>query len=494
MKRHSPNLRGASRLALALLLATGAALLAAPCLAGDWQITPRLRVGGNYTDNVTIQSDDKEGDFVAQIQPGLSIRGSGARLLMNMDYNLQNLIFAGDSDRNQTNHQFQGDATAELWRDRFFFDANGRVSQQIIDNQGRFTNSNINIGGNRGDTIAWTASPYFVHHFGSFADAQLRYTHTDISNERVGQAANLVNFLGSSTIDSYTLNLNSGRDFARVPWGIAVSSQDIEQGTGAQASFDSIVANVSYRLTRQYSIDVTMGLEDNRFNTAAPTFDGTYWTIGATWTPSQRTEIALAIGERFFGTTISGRAFHRHKRLNVSINYFESPQTLGQQQALQRFVPVEDLAGNPVFDPTASADFDLPTDTASARRGVFILKSLTASAVYTLRRGSISLNANDFNREFQADGVDERITRLNGNWQHDFTSLVSGGVRFTWQMSEFSTQSEKDTRINTGPYLRYRLGPRISGTLDYQYTENNSPRRGLSFTENRISAFLDMSL
>ena len=318
--------------------------------AANWNITPRLRLGGSYSDNILLRENNKEGDFVARIVPGLSVRGRGGRLQMNLDYNLENLFYEADSSRDQTNHQFQGNATAELWRNRLFLDARGRVSQQLVDNQGRFTNSNLSITGNRADTVTYSFAPYFVHHFGSWADANIRYEYSDVTNKR--------NAGLDSEIDVITATLNSGRKFYRIPWGLTFRSREVSRSSGAEASFDSLRLNTSYRFSRKYQIDVTAGIEDNKFNTIENNVDGFYWTIGGTWTPSRRTQASFAMGERFFGTTMRASARHDRRRLSLSVDYNETPQTVNEQQALQRLIPLADENGEPIFDPDFVGDFN----------------------------------------------------------------------------------------------------------------------------------------
>ena len=76
--------------------------------AADWKITPRLSLLETYTDNVTLATRGNEkSDFITQINPGVSLTGTGARLKVNANYTMQNLFYANESGPNRTVHQLQ---------------------------------------------------------------------------------------------------------------------------------------------------------------------------------------------------------------------------------------------------------------------------------------------------------------------------------------------------------------------------------------------------
>ena len=55
-----------------------------------WRITPRLSVGATYSDNIRLApTDQAEGDWVWQVDPGISVRKEGGRLNLRLDYTAQ---------------------------------------------------------------------------------------------------------------------------------------------------------------------------------------------------------------------------------------------------------------------------------------------------------------------------------------------------------------------------------------------------------------------
>ncbi len=89
--------------------------------AGKWDITPRLSVAEVYSDNINLDDDNKESDLVTVVTPGLSVHGQGGRLVVDLDYELENTVFLDNSDANGSFHKLSADATAEVTRqpDRF---------------------------------------------------------------------------------------------------------------------------------------------------------------------------------------------------------------------------------------------------------------------------------------------------------------------------------------------------------------------------------------
>ena len=99
--------------------------------AGDWDITPRLTVGGGYSDNIFLEPKGT-GDWIGEVTPGISLRGESARMSAFLDYQLQNVFFLDNSDGNSSYNQLNSGATAELSKDLFFVDASAAAGQAAI--------------------------------------------------------------------------------------------------------------------------------------------------------------------------------------------------------------------------------------------------------------------------------------------------------------------------------------------------------------------------
>lgn len=156
-------------------------LLPSHSFAAEWKIEPSLSLKETYSDNIKLAPPGNEkSDFVTQINPGISLTGTGPRLKVNARYGMQNLIYAEESSRNATRHLLNADANAELADDLLFLDAKASISQQNISSFGSQTTDNVNITDNLSEVRTYSFSPYLINRFGSMASSELRYTHDSV--------------------------------------------------------------------------------------------------------------------------------------------------------------------------------------------------------------------------------------------------------------------------------------------------------------------------
>src|SRR5215213_3308869 len=101
--------------------------------AQTWRITPSISVVDTLTDNVELTpSDRKKSDLITQVVPAIRIDGTGGRLKVNLNYVMQNLLYAHDSTHNTAQHYLSSQATLEAVENWLFVDATANISQQAI--------------------------------------------------------------------------------------------------------------------------------------------------------------------------------------------------------------------------------------------------------------------------------------------------------------------------------------------------------------------------
>ena len=267
-----------------VLLASVSALCGAQAtdgVLGGWRITPRLSVGATYSDNIRLApADEAEGDWVWQVDPGISVRKQGGRLDLRLDYTAQGLMYTQNGDANTINNNLLAFGTAELYQEHLFLDAYGSVSQVPITSSGRvdagnlgsngatpsslvgFFNrldfglpgaaelfnpigifSNIALTDNQTTQSSFGISPYWRQNFGGWAEALLRYRYDDVtysgfdSPAVVGQGD-----LSDSQINTVEFNLANGRRFGRFGWSLNYfyQQQNNDQGNNDQGNNDQL--------------------------------------------------------------------------------------------------------------------------------------------------------------------------------------------------------------------------------------------------------------
>jgi len=479
-------------------VALGAALLCLQPLAvpaGEWDFTPRLSIGETYTDNVRLAEDGERGDFITTITPGISVRGESPRLSTSIDYNLQQLLYAHETRFDSTNHQLQGLASATLVEDWLYFDTQSQVSQQNIDNRGRITNNNRGPDGNRRDVVSYEFTPRLEHTFGSWFNLSSSYTH-----QTLDQSGGATGFVGgnSSVEEAWQVSVGSGRRFARFPVRLTTLHRQVDFDDGRSFELKSYSGEGSYVLNRKLRMTATGGYDKNTFPTARGNNSGPFWTVGGTWTPSERTTLSGNWGNRFFGDTFNVSGNHRRRRLTISGGYSEQIQTANEFERQLLLVPLLDPQGQPIFDPVTSSQILIPLEVPTVTNDTFLTKQVNASMSYTLRRGDVGVRFFQYDRQFQAGDFDEltRGASLSSSWR--LSPRLSWSLNLTWRSNERSNSDIDGNFYTLNPAVRYRLGPHTTAQFLYELTYNDGVGLGLGsgdrYVENALSANLVFNL
>ena len=484
------------------------------CLAANWNITPRFAISELYSDNIILNPTEEQEDFVTQATPGLSIRGNGARVDVNMDYNLQTLTYVNDSSRNSTNHQLQSNVNMEVLRNKFFVNVAANVFQALVSSNGAITNDNIRRSNNREDVITISIQPEFRHHFGNWADltAGTQFSEVMLDQDRSGAGRG----------QNFNVNLRSGSRFSRFRWGIRYSQRNNNNSNGSSSSsFGRLTFNGSYILNRMLSLDGSVGNENNNFNTQRGS-DGSSlnWSLGATLTPSRRTSLSGSVGERAFGSTKRFSFNHRHRRISISANYNEELRTSQEELLNQQLIPLEDAFGEPVFEPDEISNLVLPINTLSLVDEVFVTRNFSANIGYLRRRDTFNVQVFRFEREGQGTQSDEKSIGFTSTWNRTVNRRLSGGLRLTFrsgnsnQFARNQSTRQQFVSSNIGsinpfqvnqnqnadsdvyfvtPFVSYTLGPSVSTNFSYTYTKSSSDNLANNYTENSVSGALNFA-
>ncbi len=495
------RISGPERVALGRLLLVFWALMVAPqlSLAGQWDIVPRFSLDETYTDNVRLVDEGERGDFITSIRPGLAMRGESARLRANIDYNLERLEYGHETSYNDTNHQLQGDVDATLIKNWLFFDANSRIAQEAQGRQ-QLSRNTRGPGNNQRDLVLYELSPRLQHGFGSWVELIANYRYQDVDRNSRGDQVN--NNDTGSTEDSYLVQLNSGRRFARTPARFTFETRDLDRGDSRPKSeFTRYIGELSYVFDRRLRFTATGGTESNKFPTSQNQLDGPFWTIGGTWTPSERTELSGSWGDRFYGNTFSVSGRHRLRRWSLFGEYSENLQTANQFERGLQLVPLLDGFGEPVFDPVTNNQFYTVLEAPDQTEDVYVVKQATAGLSYRLRRGNLNLRLFQYDRQYQGGDYDDKRQGASLNFDWNLSRQLRYSIGATWQGNKRSDQAGTAKFYSIYPSLSYRLGPHSTARLRYEFTKNDDPQNiggagGLTgkYVENALSGAIIFTL
>lgn len=483
--------KDACRKARPILLLFSATLIAPTASwAAEWSITPSLTLSETYTDNVKVSgSGERQDEFITQINPAITLSGKGRRLRLDLSYNMQNVIYARNDDRNATFHQLRANALATLVDNALFLDMASSVNQQIISTSERAPIDNISISGNRTNTTTLHISPYFRHTFDGIATTELRYGYDKIYYDVSGF---------DSESQTYSAKITSGPNFKRVPWGLGYTRNQLDYSnqTAAITKFEMYTAELRYVATRKLILTASGGYENNEYESAPlrqkPT--GSFWNAGIIWSPTARTSVNTSYGKRFFGDNYALNVNHHTRRSTWQVGYTENVTTMNLLQAEQRIFMVFDPSSGGVFvDPATGLPILVTVVIPTLTNEVFISKRLQASVGYNLKRNHFSLLLFNEQRIFERTGEEQSLQGANASWNLKFAPhsnlSVSGGL----QHIEYNIDNRADDSWNVGATLNHDIQNDIKGSVEFRHIARDSSKPSDEYTENRIVARLTMT-
>jgi uncharacterized protein (PEP-CTERM system associated) len=492
--------------------------------AGDWKFTPSLVLSERYSDNVNLgTSGREESDWITEISPRISLQRSGARIKANVDYSLQGLLYANDSDRNTLRHHLNGQSSSELVEEWLFLDAGARISHELVN---LTSNGGLGDGVGAGNTTAvgsYSFSPYIKHRFGSVASVEARIAQDGVL---IGNAG-----FSDTAATRYSLSAISGNRFMPLSWSASFSKSDTSNsGALADSNSERASGNARYQLSRKFGLLAQASTEKNNFTGAnANLRDYSSYGLGAFYTPSRRismdvyynksdtgnfvsgsatlsptlrTSINAASTKRAFGRSHTLQLAHRTRKSNWSLSYLDDLTTSQRQISNPLIVELwSDCPGIEIVIPPERPSSNLCKllATAPAANNVlvnqtFLAKTLTGTVSYSLRRNTWILSIYDTQREFQSLAGGNDTTRgLQASWAlrpaASTTFSLSGGM----SQQESSTGNRRDDLWNLALAATHQFQSKVSGSMEVRHQQRESNLPNNDFTENSVAARLNMS-
>jgi len=502
------RLRKAPVLLVAMLMFWHTALFAA-----QWQVHPRLILAEIYSDNITLAPPGtEESDFVTEITPGISLNGQGARLKLNINFDLQNLIYASNGDFNATNPRLAASASAELVKHIFFVDARSSYGQQIVNTNGRYGLDNVNPG-NRANVFTYGLSPYLKLHFGSYADGEVRFSDDHVENQSPT--------ISDAETQHYTANIHSGTRFVRLQWGITYDQQDLNRYSGPDTHYENGEATLRYHLLSSWSLLGIAGYEDNQVPNIVDPRNGSYWSAGVGWSPSKRFSLSAAKGENnleselFFepidrtslritynerdvgliiGPSWNATFSHYTRRTTWRASYLEETTATQILQASgQQFFVLVDSQGNPIVDPNTGLPVVLVQNVFSLTNQDFLRQRGQFSVTMKTGKSDIVFSVYDENRIYSPPtNQSEEVIGPMASWTWRFAPRTSTMIGGGWQRRNPVGTDLHEDYWNGSIVLMRTISRDVNASLGYSHFQRNSYDASNEYAENRVTIQLNM--
>jgi uncharacterized protein (PEP-CTERM system associated) len=389
------------------------------------------------TDNLDLDPPGQEQSALVATVTGLtSLRRQSDRLDLALDASLSLDMIAADSLELRLRPYLLGTGTAELLEDRLFVDASASVRRLLFDVGGRYSANDVSGRGNRTNVQSFSFSPYLVQHFGSWADAELRFHHTQTFYDR--------DDFDNSRSELLRFSARTGNAFSRGNLsGLAEYLNDTGGGLSGNLQRATATLSSEIGLIREFALLGTIGyerIETKRFDDYP---DSLIWNVGFLVRPSPRTELRFTYGQRYGDDDIEASLHYRvTQRWTARASYGMSLQT-----TTQRTLDRGDLVVNPETGMLLQARTGLPIDLSDPGLGltndIFIAKRFDASLIGDYNRDRFILSGLNEKRDFRI-GIDETISGAGATW----TRALSPQMHLLTTLSYRTTETEIGTDGN----------------------------------------------
>lgn len=485
------------------ILRGGAEPTVAPARA--WKIEPRVAVRETWTDNIALEARGFEhSEWVTEVSPGIAISANTARLKGRLDYTLTGLLYARDSQRNDTQNALNAFGTIEAIEKFFFVEARAQVSQQVVSAFGARPASNVSDTQNRAETRVFSLAPYIKGRIESWAAYELR---VDESRTRTKGEQ-----LSDSGLRTWTGKLESATNLAQFSWLLDVKDERYDVKTGQDTRTRLARASIFYQLGPQLRLFVRGGRESNNYfvEDRSETIHG----FGFDWNPSERTHVGAENDKRFFGRSYRYSFQHRTPlsawNVLLSKDSTNTINLLSQGSESTPFQRLFQLLATEIPDPVQRAQqvrqqllgAGIPAD-AAAEAGflsnqVFVDKRIEASVALFGARNTVTFAAfrserkpvNPLAQSGDDFGMASMVRELGGsmNWSRKLTPISSLVAALTWSRNTgatASTDAEADQRA-LSLVFNTQFGPWTTGSLGYRHVRFDSS--GTSTNDYRENA------
>ncbi|NGX17079.1 TIGR03016 family PEP-CTERM system-associated outer membrane protein [Wenzhouxiangella sp. XN24] len=435
---------------------------------------PRVSLAETWTDNVSLAADGLEdSEWITELTPGFSLTGEGARVKLTLDYDLQALWFADNSDFNDTFHQASGTGNFVLAPESLFLDAFVRLDQQNIDTSGRVGFSNLFQTNNRTDALVFGASPYHTGRYGDWAESLLRFDYRGVRYANTDATTINIEDSDTQTISGW---FGSPANARGLSWRTYASQSTTDFEQAQDFRFDRVGLELGVPVGLRTRLTATGGVEsDVTEDSSKGGLDASFWSAGLEWNPDELQSLRLSVGERYFGTSYGASYSRRGSRGSVELSYSEDPTTSSGL-----------LGNDSVFQPGQR-----PGGSATLDTRVFLSKRFAATARYELVRSVITARIYSDRRTYEdgaGDSQDVAGATLGFDW--DIAPRTMVGLSADFEQRDFDGAQGQDDYLDLSLRVVREITRTFSGTFRLAHFKRDSEVRE-EYSANLATLSLD---
>ncbi|MFZ6691576.1 TIGR03016 family PEP-CTERM system-associated outer membrane protein [Undibacterium sp. SXout20W] len=490
--------------------------LSSNAVSEEFTIQPSVALKETYNDNIFLTVAGAQSKaYITEISPQLNFRVDNSTLKLNSNLEIQKLIYRGDANTERTNNIFNANSTATFVKNLLFFDANGAISQQNLNPFGALTSNNLSLSTNRQELRTYSLSPYLKSNFNPNTIGEIRFSRDSVESSQGSAFGSKGNTIKGS--------LTNGSSASILEWNLQYSNEHIFYNNQPTITLQSESANLTYHFGREFSVNAGVGYEKNNYVAlSGDSPEGKTWTAGFTWTPSERTSVAVSGTKHYFGDTYSVTASERTFATVWSLGYNEGlitsrdqflipattntadfldtlwkssiPNQAQRQQAINAFIANTGLPST----------LTMPVNTITNL--VYLQKNLQASMAVTGARNTVIFSLFDISREEQslntATAISTNSNLLSNTKQTGcnilWTYNISPRTSAVFTDSYIKTRSESNGSIsknnNFTTAINYQLQPKLKVSMQFEHINNSANFGSSNFKDNLVSLTFLLSI
>jgi uncharacterized protein (PEP-CTERM system associated) len=325
------------------------AIISAKSVAGDWQFQPKLLVDETYSNNVTLALNGKQSSLVSQTGIGFNNMFTSNKLDFNFTSKSSFAMYSHNHELDKDYHSLASDIRLKLWPDGLAL-----IGSASISNEARNSSSNALADIVSADTIRverYTGGlEYTVNNRSFLMSSNVSYQLSqsqDNVGERDGYSANFISKNGTSSryiywdatasyIDLKNNNIEGSQFKGEIKVGLITGYKILpflryydEYNDGnisnSNTSLDSNSYGAGLRLliSSKLYLDFSYNKPINNQLDLDGNEQKNHTSASIKWEPTQRTQLNINYGQRFYGESYEFDFTHKNRRLTNKISYTE---------------------------------------------------------------------------------------------------------------------------------------------------------------------------
>jgi len=305
-----------------------------------------LRLASGYTNNLTLAPDDSpipaKTQWINSVMPRVYLTHIAPAYEVDIDYELQALFYAGESELNEAFSQLWATGLLDLVGDELVLRGFARATQVNINPEDRVIDNNVNITGNRSDAFAWEVGPRWRRLLFGTSDLDAYYyvgrieykeDNLDDVDTQEGRVS-----LGSTQVEAKSFSYQLNYRYRR-----------FDYETTGPAKWQRAQAELGYFTSPSFQLVGIAGMESSIARNDGK-LDEPYWEAGfRSWFGKNMAEAFY--GRRFYGPTYRLTWNRSMPRSELRLTYREIQQTT-EAGALDDIANDADEELDPVEDPS----------------------------------------------------------------------------------------------------------------------------------------------